>query len=112
MDAEARKLVEKLKPEVSRVIFALDDYLTCKEELDAPLKDCSRPIAEGRQFLEVTLKYIDALRAIMKESALEPKLDYLKKEVCETIMRSIPYHYLRLSSEFPELMNGHAKKTN
>jgi len=100
MNQEARDLVKKrLKPEASKIILAVDDYLTCKEDLDAQLKDCRRPIAEGRQFLAYAQAYIAALRSAKQVSELESKIDYLKSEARETIKQSIPYHYERLSNE-------------
>jgi hypothetical protein len=107
MNPEARKLVERLKPEVSRVILALDDYLASKANLDAPLEDCSRPIIEGKQFLEATQKYIEAMRTMTKDGHLKSKINYITREAKETVMQSIPNHYPRLSKEFPEILNGH-----
>lgn len=100
MNAEARDLVKKrLKPETSKIILAVDDYLTCKEDLDAPLKDCRRPIAEGRQFLGYAQAYIAVLKATKQFSDLESKIAYLKNEARETIKRNMDYHYERLSNE-------------
>ena len=112
MDQEARDIVKKrLKPETSKIILALDDYLTCKVELEAPLKNCSRPIIEGRQFLSYAQVYIAVLRSTKQDSDLESKIDYLKKEARDTIKQSISYHYERLSNEeeYADIMrNGQA----
>lgn len=113
MDAEVRELIQKrVKPEAARIIFALDDYLASKEELETPLTDCSRPIIEGREFLKTTIAYMAAVSSAARNGELESKLDYVRREARTTIERSMPYHIDRLTQEFPEIMNGHTPKAN
>lgn len=109
MDAGARELVKKrVKPENARIILTLDDYIMRIDELKIPLKDCSRLIIEGRQFLETAREYIAAVSATARNGELE-KLDYFKKTVYATVEKYLPQHVDRLTQEFPEIMNGHAQ---
>ncbi|MBN1644530.1 hypothetical protein JW851_00620 [Candidatus Woesearchaeota archaeon] len=82
-------------------------YLSIKGQLEETLERKRYEMKIERRYLRISRFYMHEIKEKSKlheQNGLEKKIDFIKKEANEVIGRTYPSHYLKLSEEFPDII--------